>query len=556
MERGRLREELGGKRCAAGKTEHWTRVYGRSFRDAKSLDAPHGGVDDMSWEIDEGSPQYFNIMDQLHLMSVQWDDESKTPYAFFNDRKGGFVSYDDERSICLKTEYAINNSLGGFIIWELSGDVMEDLSTPLLDMVNRKLSEPYTNCADPFGPKLSQLRPMTTTTEPPPVTTTLEIPTGIPTAYPTSNPTAYPTSSPTVYPTSNPTAYPTVYPTTNPPAIPTQEPVPVPTPFPTTEMPTPAPTEILAETPTGIPTAITEFPPLVTTVPPEATTITTEIPPETTTSPIMLSSVTTTVLPDVTTVTTELSSVTASTMSFSDHDKEILVTTELPPMTTAGFVEITTGSTELPPVILNQAINVDQKVEEPENKKENSTKITKEDLEMLGGDQGETFPPGCSWQCFLANHPRLSKRIEHTEEAALDHWINRKKGVTWDCTCKNDTLIKMKKQANLEKGIDEIVETEEDMEKGIKNNRGNNADTGKVKGQTSSKPADKIIAVAGDNSEKNKKKNQEKNKKTNQEKNKKKNQEKNKKKNQEKNKKTNQEKNKKMNVTGVTRGRV
>merc|ERR1719253_1341391 len=438
MERGRLREELGGKRCAAGKTEHWTRVYGRSFRDAKSLDAPHGGVDDMSWEIDEGSPQYFNIMDQLHLMSVQWDDESKTPYAFFNDRKGGFVSYDDERSICLKTEYAINNSLGGFIIWELSGDVMEDLSTPLLDMVNRKLSEPYTNCADPFGPKLSQLRPMTTTTEPPPVTTTLEIPTGIPTAYPTSSSTAYPTSSPTVYPTSNPTAYPTVYPTTNPTAIPTQEPVPVPTPFPTTEMPTPAPTEILAETPTGIPTAITEFPPLVTTVPPEATTITTEIPPETTTSPIMLSSVTTTVLPDVTTVTTELSSVTASTMSFSDHDKEILVTTELPPMTTAGFVEITTGSTEFPPVILNQAINVDQKVEEPENNKENSTKITKEDLEMLGGDQGETFPPGCSWQCFLANHPRLSKRIEHTEEAALDHWINRKKGIRWDCTCKDE----------------------------------------------------------------------------------------------------------------------
>ena len=115
--------------------------YGRSFRDAQSLDAPHGGVDDMSWEIDEGSPQYFvsrsllslcghlvdqnscllllcifqNIMDQLHSMSVQWDDESKTPYAFFNDRKGGFVSYDDERSICLKTEYAINNSLGGFV---------------------------------------------------------------------------------------------------------------------------------------------------------------------------------------------------------------------------------------------------------------------------------------------------------------------------------------------------------------------------------------------------------------------------------------------------------
>ena len=54
-------------------------------------------------------------MDQIDSMSVQWDDETKTPYAFFTDRKGGFVSYDDERSICLKTEYANNNDLGGFV---------------------------------------------------------------------------------------------------------------------------------------------------------------------------------------------------------------------------------------------------------------------------------------------------------------------------------------------------------------------------------------------------------------------------------------------------------
>ena len=33
---------------------------------------------------------------------------------------------------------------------------MDDLTTPLLDIVNRKLSETDTNCADPFGPKLNQ----------------------------------------------------------------------------------------------------------------------------------------------------------------------------------------------------------------------------------------------------------------------------------------------------------------------------------------------------------------------------------------------------------------
>ena len=33
--------------------------YGRSFRGAKELGVAHGGTDDSSWEIDEGTPQYF-----------------------------------------------------------------------------------------------------------------------------------------------------------------------------------------------------------------------------------------------------------------------------------------------------------------------------------------------------------------------------------------------------------------------------------------------------------------------------------------------------------------
>ena len=36
--------------------------------------------------------------------------------------------------------------IGGFIIWELSGDMMNDLSTPLLDVVNKKLSDPSYSC--------------------------------------------------------------------------------------------------------------------------------------------------------------------------------------------------------------------------------------------------------------------------------------------------------------------------------------------------------------------------------------------------------------------------
>jgi len=122
--------------------------YGRSFKDAKALGEFHGGADDITWAIDEGTPQYFNIMEKIKDMTHVMDEESKTPYAYFD--QGGLVSYDDESSICYKTEYAMNEELNGFIIWELSGDVMKDLNAPLLDIVNRKLVETNIDCADPF----------------------------------------------------------------------------------------------------------------------------------------------------------------------------------------------------------------------------------------------------------------------------------------------------------------------------------------------------------------------------------------------------------------------
>ena len=52
-------------------------------------------------------------MEQIDSLTVHWHEETSTPYAFFND--GGLVSFDDERAICLKTEYVINESLHGFV---------------------------------------------------------------------------------------------------------------------------------------------------------------------------------------------------------------------------------------------------------------------------------------------------------------------------------------------------------------------------------------------------------------------------------------------------------
>ena len=50
-----------------------------------------------------------------------------------------FVSYDDERSVRLKIDYAVKTKLGGAIIWELAGGYRRELPAgrrdPLLQAV-------------------------------------------------------------------------------------------------------------------------------------------------------------------------------------------------------------------------------------------------------------------------------------------------------------------------------------------------------------------------------------------------------------------------------------
>lgn len=104
--------------------------YGRSFKFASKLNQPHGGSDVANWPEDDGSPQYFNIHNKLPNMIQVRDNKSKTQYAYISHSKQanselaqslpeGLVSFDDERAICDKVNYAQENDLGGFIVWEL-----------------------------------------------------------------------------------------------------------------------------------------------------------------------------------------------------------------------------------------------------------------------------------------------------------------------------------------------------------------------------------------------------------------------------------------------------
>jgi chitinase len=122
--------------------------YGHSYVGAKTIGdrckADWAGVctDTNTWHEDGGSPQFHNIYRQMPDMALTYDSQTATSLAS-NDQ--GVVSFDNPRSICLKTEYAMSNA-GGVVIFDLTSDMLIDRSTPLLDAVNLKILQPDINC--------------------------------------------------------------------------------------------------------------------------------------------------------------------------------------------------------------------------------------------------------------------------------------------------------------------------------------------------------------------------------------------------------------------------
>ena len=54
-----------------------------------------------------------------------WDPVAKAAYLY-NAEEKIFITYEDKKSIALKTEYAINTGLGGIMFWQLRSDAKKD----------------------------------------------------------------------------------------------------------------------------------------------------------------------------------------------------------------------------------------------------------------------------------------------------------------------------------------------------------------------------------------------------------------------------------------------
>jgi len=61
----------------------------------------------------------------LSNMQFYWDDVTNAPYGYDATNKW-FATFDDKKSLSVKTKYAIDQKLNGIMFWELSHDIYQD----------------------------------------------------------------------------------------------------------------------------------------------------------------------------------------------------------------------------------------------------------------------------------------------------------------------------------------------------------------------------------------------------------------------------------------------
>jgi chitinase len=72
--------------------------------------------------------------------TYHWDSVAQAPFSY-NAQKKLFVTYDDKKSITLKTKYVLDNGLGGIMFWELAYDAFSNGLLEAIDEVRKNGQE-------------------------------------------------------------------------------------------------------------------------------------------------------------------------------------------------------------------------------------------------------------------------------------------------------------------------------------------------------------------------------------------------------------------------------
>merc|ERR1712029_247917 len=91
--------------------------------------------------------------------------------------------------------------------------------------------------------------------------------------------------------------------------------------------------------------------------------------------------------------------------------------------------------------------------QDDDNAVEETEKLEVEEEELIA----DSFPPGCSWECYLSNFIDVTKySFQITEEAALNHYLTHGMKNGRDCTCKEEDAV-------VDPSLEKIEEVEEEL---------------------------------------------------------------------------------------------
>ncbi|MCC6459038.1 MAG: T9SS type A sorting domain-containing protein [Saprospiraceae bacterium] len=106
-----------------------------------------GCADTVAFANKASTPQYYEIAARLSGYDYRWDEVAQAPYLTGKAGKPSFVSFDDEKSLALKAQFAKSRNLHGVVIWDITADYLETApgsgaiaSTPLAAAIRRALS--------------------------------------------------------------------------------------------------------------------------------------------------------------------------------------------------------------------------------------------------------------------------------------------------------------------------------------------------------------------------------------------------------------------------------
>jgi len=90
--------------------------YIKTFKNVENIN--NGLNQNAEWNR---SYSQINFEDVRSNFSFYWDNLAKAPYAYDSINKI-FATFDDHKSIKLKSQYALDNNLGGIMFWQLMND--------------------------------------------------------------------------------------------------------------------------------------------------------------------------------------------------------------------------------------------------------------------------------------------------------------------------------------------------------------------------------------------------------------------------------------------------